>query len=893
VLSDERFVGRERQLATLRACLAAAIEGRGQVHFVTGQAGSGKTALVLHFLDEARRAHPDLVVASGNCNAQTGIGDPYLPFREALTGLTAESASGTATGGAARTVLVRAAQVLVDVAPDLVGLFVPGAKIAGTLGKTVAKRAGWLDKLDELAGGATTPALEQARVFEQFTAFIQRFSAESPLVLFIDDLHWADNASVGLLFHLARRIADRPVLLLGCYRPTDVVLGRDGARHPLEPVINELMRYHGDILTDLDEIPEADSRAFVDALVDIEENCLDDAFRAALYRHTGGHALFTVELLRSLRERGDLVLDERGCLAASPDLRWDLLPPRVEGVIEERIDRLEEALREMLTAASVEGQQFTAEVIARVQGIAEREAIRRLSRDLDRQHRLISAQGIARIHNRQLSLYRFAHSLFQQYLYGNLTEAERAYLHADVGAVLEALFSDATEEVAAQLARHFEEAGMPEKAVRYRLQAGHRALRLSAGDEAIAHLSRGLELLRTLPDGDERQQIEVELRTYLGRALIGAEGYSSPRVLDVLDRGWQLSRRVGDAQREFLILHGLCTYHLTRAELTRAGADARRLLELAETLGDEGLLLGAQQVTGAVAMFVGDYMRAREYLERVLATYDIDRHRDLGYYQDDPGVSAYSFLCLVLWNLGYAEQAVAAQEQAVALARALDRPYGEGFACNFSGSLRQMLWQVDACRAYGERTVEIGQWGPYPAWEAKGHIDRGWALAHQGQGDIGIAEMIYGLEMWRATGALVSMPYYRVRLAEAYLNNGRPQEGLAALEAIPDELEEIWWLPEQLRIHAELLLALADKDDAAKSDATSRAEELLRQALAEAERQGSLALSLRAATSLVRLLHHQGRDADVRARLAGIYRRFTEGHDTVDLREAREALEHT
>jgi adenylate cyclase len=509
------FVARERELAQLNEFLDTALAGQGQVCFVTGEAGSGKTALVTEFARRAEKAHPNLIVALGNCSAQTGIGDPYLPFREILALLTgdveaklAERTISPENANRLRGLLRWSGNALLEFGPDLIDVLVPGAALVAKAGAFVADQVGWLEKLEKLmqrkAAHAGSPGLEQSHIFEQYTKVLRVLAAKQPLMLVLDDLQWADTSSISLLFHLSRRIGDSRILLVGTYRPDEVALGRAGERHPLEPVLNELKRYHGDIWVDLRQAAEAEGRQFVDALLDTEPHRLGEDFRQALFRHTGGHPLFTVELLRNMRERRDLVQDEEGRWIEGPALDWGELPARVEGVIEERIGRLEEELQEMLTVASVEGEAFTAEVVARVQAVDERGLIRRLSRELDRQHHLVGAQGVQRLGRQRLSLYRFQHNLFQKYLYNNLDEAERSYLHEDVGNVLEELYGDQAEEIAVQLARHFQEAGMVEKAVHYLSLAGEKATQVSAYEEAIALLTRGLELLQTLPESSER-----------------------------------------------------------------------------------------------------------------------------------------------------------------------------------------------------------------------------------------------------------------------------------------------------------------------------------------------------------------------------------------------------
>ncbi|MFN8457164.1 MAG: hypothetical protein U0401_21290 [Anaerolineae bacterium] len=262
---------------------------------------------------------------------------------------------------------------------------------------------------------------------------IQTTAGRQPLLLVVDDLQWADNGSINLLFHLGRRLEGSRVLIVGIYRPAEVALGRPSSslgyaeRHPLETLVHEFQGQFGDILIDLSQ---AEGRQFVHDFLETEPNCLEPEFKEALYHHTRGHALFTVEMVRGMQERGDLVRDAQGRWVAGPALNWEILPARVEGVIGERIGRLPARLQEALKIASVEGERFTAEVVARLLAVDERLMVRQLSGELDRQHRLVNGQSSERpIHGPRLSGQCFRHILFQRYLYHNLAEAERVYLH--------------------------------------------------------------------------------------------------------------------------------------------------------------------------------------------------------------------------------------------------------------------------------------------------------------------------------------------------------------------------------------------------------------------------------------------------------------------------------
>lgn len=516
-LEEAHFVGREQELAQLNAFLDRTLTGQGQVVFVVGGPGRGKTALVDEFTRQALERDAKLVAATGSGNAYSGIGDPYLPFREILGQLTGDVETRWAAGAIGRTQAQRlwewmpyTVQALVSTGPDLIDTFIPGQSVMARSAAAAGEGASWLAQLGVLvaikSAGQGPVDFQQSDLFEQYAKVMLALTRQGPLLLVLDDLQWADTGSINLLFHLGRRLQDSRILIVGVYRPVEVTMGRAGERHPLEPLLSEFQRHFGQILIDL---RQAEGRLFVTALLDTEPNRLDKTFQEALYQHTQGHALFTVEILRGMQERGDLVQDEAGQWVEGPNLNWETLPARVEGVIGDRIARLPKMLPKVLEVASVEGEVFTAEVVARVQAFDERELVRQLSGNLDKQHRLVVGQGSQRLGARRLSQYRFRHILFQHYLYNSLDEVERGYLHEAVAKELEQLYGEQSADIAGELARHFEAAGLFDKAISYLQQAGDRAVRLSANDEALAHFYKVLALLETMPDTLEHQRQEL------------------------------------------------------------------------------------------------------------------------------------------------------------------------------------------------------------------------------------------------------------------------------------------------------------------------------------------------------------------------------------------------
>jgi len=741
---QQGFVGRQAQLEQLGSFLDQALQRYGQIAFVVGEAGSGKTALLTEFTRRADAAHRGLVTVVGNCNAQTGIGDPYLPFREILAQLTgdveARLARGATSARNARRLqgLVRwSCEALMEFGPDLINTLVPGAGLVTKAGKFVLEQAGWLDKLQQLVERRTTgparTALEQSHIFEQYTNVLKALAKRRPLVLVLDDLQWADSASISLLFHLGRRIAESRILVLGAYRPEEVQLGRGGEHHPLDKVLAEFKRYYGGIWIDLDQVERDQARPFVDALLDLEPNRLGEGFRQALVQHTGGHPLFAVELLRDLQEQGDLELDAQGCWVQGPALDWDALPPRVEGVIEERIGRLEAELRETLTVGSVEGEEFTAEVIARVREVEERGLVRRLSAELDRQHHLVVSQGIRRLGLQALSSYCFRHNLFQKYLYDNLDAAERTYLHQDVGTALEALYGDQVTEIAAQLGRHFREAGLAERASHYLRRAGEQAAAHYANAEALDYFAQALDLM---PEGnlaeryalllareevydllgerdhqrrdlaaieqlaetldDSRQRAEVALR----RANLCQLTSDYPAAITASQEAIRLAQRAQDTRSEATgyLRWGAALWRQTNYDAARSRLE--RAVAMAREAGLGSVEARALTTLGNIFDEQGDYGQATAYYEQALLF-----HRETRNRRSEGRL--LNNLAIVATEQGDYARARIHLEEALHISREIGDRLGESRLLNNLGAVATCQEELTAAIAYFEQGLRI------------------------------------------------------------------------------------------------------------------------------------------------------------------------------------------
>lgn len=886
------FVARERELHRLEKLLEITSEGSGQVAFISGEAGTGKTALMREFARRAREEYDSLLVARGNSSAVTGPGDPYLPFREVLGCLVSDlegswsrAALSTPEARRAWQALPTSAQALVDRGPDLIGSLVSVAWLASIATGLESMGLGLRRDLERHAQyeslGDASPDRLQVGLFDQCAEVLASIASHRPLLIALDDLQWADRGSLDLLFYLGRRIENLSILLLCAFRPDEVALGRDGAKHPLVKVHGELRHRYGEVDLDLSEVAAGEARLFVNGLIDTEPNDLDDTFRAALFEQTQGHPLFTIELLRDLEARGDLARGPDGAWHQVDTLDWASLPARIESVIEERIGRLDARLIQVANVASVEGDTFTAQAVAEVLNIDERLLLRALSQELDKRHLLTLEYGSHRVDGRRLSIYRFRHRLFQQHLYNRLDLAERAYFHDELGRTLEQLYGEESAEVAVKLARHFGEAGNAAKAVEYLHRAGERARRVSAYAEADGHLSSALKLLGELPAGEGRDQSELKLQVSLGATLSATRGYAAPEVEAAFARARELSQSLGDTPQLFPAIWGLWSFHIVRASHQSANELATQLQHIAGR--NRGLALEAARALGSTLLYVGKTLKARQQLEKGLDLYDPQRHLSHAYgFGQNPRVSCLSSLAFVLWYHGLPSSSLERTREAISYAQTIGHPHSLAYTFSFSAVLSCIGREWAEASARSENAIAISEQHGFPLWLAVGKITRGAALSKLGDGS-GPQILQDGLDAWQAAGAGLGLPTYLGFLAETQFDHGDQAAALLSVEKalhVARSTQEMVYEPELVRLRGDFL----------RRESPKEADASLKQAVEMARSVRSNALLLRALVSLCRHRTELGHQHTHRSALRKVYDRFPEGDLTPDLRAAGAVL---
>jgi predicted ATPase len=483
-------------------------------------------------------------------------------------------------------------------------------------------------------------------------------------------------------------------------------------------------------------------------------------------------------------------------------------------------------------------------------------------------------------------MYAFKHALVRDAAYASLLRSRRQEFHARLARILEELFPERVEAQPELMAHHCAEAGLAEKAVEYWSRAGRLASGRSALAEAVGHFGRALELLTTLPDTPARVAKELDLLTAQGGSLISAKGQSADETGRVYARARELCQRLGDATRLHPLLFGEWVFRMVRADHAAAQNIGEELLRSGEERDDRVARLVGHRAVGISLLWRGDPGAAREHLGRTLALYDPERHQSLAsLYAYDPRLAGLAGLCVALFQLGYPTQALARSAEALSEAEKQGHPAGLAYvlhhACLFEQMRRNPAGVRHRAASLGALCAEQG----FPLWGASGEIFQGWALAEQGRPEEGGSRIADGIAAYRATGALMYLPYWLALLAHARAASGQAAEGAAILGKALDRSEasgERWFEAELLQLKGEALLRLGDRDGAEAS--------FLR-AISVARGQGARLWELRAAASLARCWANRGEGRRARALLAPVYDWFTEGFGTRDLQEAGALLD--
>ncbi len=891
-------VGRVAELQQLQSYLEKAWRGTRQVVFLSGEAGIGKTTLIEAFLQNLESRVQSLAsesqtgssaiaqtldsrrwtldarpwIARGQCIAHYGVGEAYLPVIEAVSRLCREPAHEHFL-----TLLNRYAPMWLAQMPSLLS---PHSH----------------NRLQREIRGAT-----QERMLRELAEALEALTAEVPLVLILEDLHWSDYATLDLLSFLATRQEPARLLILASYRPEEL----DLSGHPLKSVTHELQS-HGRChhlaipLLTLEAISQYLHARF-------PGNTFSAGLARTIHQCTEGNPFFMTSLIEHLVTRRALTFQEQQwTLTMSPEDIQLEKPTNSSEIIEHQLARVNPQEELVLKAASVAGVEFSTAAVAA--GLnAPVEEVEECCERLARRNQFLRAQGVDRWTTGTVAArYRFIHALYQQAWYERVTAARRAQLHQRIGEQKEQCYGDQAYEMAAELAPHFEQGRDVQRAIHYRRQAAKNATQRCGYHEAINHLSKGLTLLPQLPNTHERVRQEIALQSALGAAYMATQGYASPTVAHTYGRAIALYQSIEVEEQLAPALRGLWEFYLTRAELQTARTLAEQLLNVAHQTQNQASLLEAERVLGQTLYFLGEFAEARLHLEQSIKWYDPKQHADHALlYGQDPKVVCLAQNARALCLLGCSDQARQLSQEAIFFAHESAHPFSLALAQYNAAVVAQTLGDWRRAQDLTEATFALSATQGFPYWQFSALALYGWTLVQQGRLVEGINQMHKGLEAYAAIGASLNRPYALTLLAEVYSTAGRATEGLALLTealACAHHSGGNFYQAEMLRLQGELTLqqyrdqATGNKQREGVSDPQplspnlyAEAEACFQQAIALAHQQGAKLLELRASVSLCRLWRNQGKCAQARQLLMGASAWESEGVDTVD-RQAAKAL---
>ncbi|MDQ3654576.1 MAG: AAA family ATPase, partial [Chloroflexota bacterium] len=485
--------GREAHLERLDAAIDMATREHPGVLFIGAEPGAGKSSLLAHLCRQAVDRHERLVVLWGDCTGRSGATDPWQPFQQAMGTLVGDTAAAGPQQLLSRKNAGRIAfraplgiRALVDDAPGLIDRVIPAESL-----RTLA-RAGRLDaetvrRLDRALNAAVGTPPAPPDLNDLVFRIVRRYAASGPVVLVLEDLHWADTGTANMLSHLVGRLRHQhlPVLVIASYRPQDLESSRTDGHAAMRQLLAEVPLIFDNPILDLsDAVGGAAGRAFVNAVVD---RLLPDAphpFRDTLFEQTAGLPLFVVTMLRWYLAAGDF----------TQELDPARLPSEIEVLFAGMIDRLPPELPPLLDAASVQGASFSAEVVMRVTGLSRPVLIDRLDTQLTQRFKMLYPGGVTSIADQRSHDYQFSHAMLRDYLYHRLSKLRREHLHAATADAMLSLYGDGEHGGAGRIAYHFDEAGERQKAASFYIRAGLYAMARQDFTGAQIHFQRIGEL---------------------------------------------------------------------------------------------------------------------------------------------------------------------------------------------------------------------------------------------------------------------------------------------------------------------------------------------------------------------------------------------------------------
>jgi DNA-binding winged helix-turn-helix (wHTH) protein/predicted ATPase len=771
----EPFVGRQEELRQLRRWFGQAQQGQRQIVLVSGEPGIGKTTLVTQFMAQMP-VTGNVRVGYGQCVESYGQGEAYLPILEALGRLGREVGAGKLAA-----VLHQHAPTWLAHLPALVDISAQG-------------------ELHRQVAGAT-----QESMLRELCDALEVLTAEQPLLLVLEDLHWSDTATLACLATIARRSDPARLLILGTYRPIEVVMHS----HPLRGLMQELRTHRlcGEVRLNplsADEVREYVHQQFA-------RSAGADELGLRLYQRTDGNPLFLTASVEALLQQGVVRKEgDRFVVCGNLAVLEDTVPEDLQELITKQIEGLSAEEQQVLAVASVSGVSFTVAGIA-AGGTQEPAAVEATCERLAQRGQVIEGGKLEEWPDGTLTArYSFRHALYQQMVYGRLGSLQKVRIHRLLGERKEAAYGERLGEIAGELAFHFMRGRDYQRAVRYQQLAAEQALRRGGQQEAMTHCEKGLELLTHLPATRERTRQELTLRLLLAAAQLAIPGVATNESGQNLERARLLCRELGETVDLIPVVIGLGRFYLMRAERAAVEDVAEQERHLLDHVTDPALALQLHIPLGTIALCRGALDRAQEHLDQALVLFDVEKHKWLFLsFAADPMALALVHSGMNAWLSGRPDQAGSHVERSLARAEEVSHLLTLAYTLITAAMVKLFLREPDEAERLAQRGISLARRHGFALYMAQGAVVQNCAALQRGEVEAGLGTMAENLAAYRGTGARLNLPFFLAFLAEGYLQLGRIQDGLRvveeALQLTATNLDR-FWEAELYRLKGELLL---------------------------------------------------------------------------------------
>jgi tetratricopeptide (TPR) repeat protein len=830
------FVGRERETEQLLALWSLARSGKGQVVLISGEAGIGKSRTIQQL--QACVAGDAPLRITYQCSpyrVNTAL-YPFIRYFEM-------AAKFTSTDNAA-TRLAKLEMLLAKPVPPTQEQL---ALVAALLSIPAGEQLPRLDMTAQEQKEKTLAALvDRLRVV----------ASKIPLLLALEDAHWIDPTSREYVELATRAMADLPAMV--------ILTSRHVGAHPwlTLPYVTQihLERLGG-------------SEAALMARTVLRERVSHPEFVDELIAKSDGVPLFIEELAKTVSLAAEESEAGRSHARAHSEV-----PSTLQDSLMARLDRLGIA-KEVAQHGAVIGREFSRDLLASISSLPGDQ----LEQSLET---LVTSAVVLPRRQAEAQTFVFKHALLQEAAYASLLRSKRQELHTRLAEALERSYAERVRIEPEIVAHHYTEGGSALRAVRYWAAAAQRALERWANPEALAHATKGLEVLATVPSGGERNPLELGLEILRGTAYRAVKSFASSDAERSFARALELGCDLGDPVRTVDARRGLFSCYYARGALALAREQGREVAALGERLNATGPRMLGHWMIGCMAFWQGDFRGAREELEQAYSLYDpnVLRANTLA-LQIDPGVHALLHLTWTKWILGYPDQAIATSDQAVETARSLAQPFALAMALFWACCTRTCCGDQLELRRQLDELQHVSAAHKLAYFVSCARVLEAQYLISQGDCAGAFQQIGLAFSEFQSQEAGLGFPWATSVAAVGYLRLRKADQGLLAVGKAFDAVArhgERHWEAELWRLKGELL-SLQSQD--------AQAELCLARASHVARDQSAKSLELRAANSLARLYARRGEPDRARAALEPVYAWFREGFDTADLIAARETLE--